>query len=239
MKISVSTKKTEETKATKYSCEFCKREFVKERTLVSHLCEYKQRWLSKDNQGNRIGFQTFLQFFKKHSASKKLKTYEEFIKSPYYMAFVKFGNYVTEINCISVPRYCDWLLKENIKLDNWCQDTNYNRFLIDHLKIEDPFDAIHRSVEFCIELAQNDNIQTNDVLRYSNPNRICYAITTGKISPWMLYCSDSGTKFLETLNPDHVTMIIDYINPEQWALKFHREPELTKQVKDLLDKAGY
>ena len=61
----------------------------------------------------------------------------------------------------------------------------------------------------------------------------------GKISPWMLYQSGSGVHFLDTLNQDHVKIIIDYINPEQWALKFHREPDLTKQIKDLLKTAGY
>jgi hypothetical protein len=34
-------------------------------------------------------------------------------------------------------------------------------------------------------------------------------------------------------------MIIDYINPEQWKIKFNREPENVKQVKELLTIAGY
>jgi hypothetical protein len=90
-----------------------------------------------------------------------------------------------------------------------------------------------------MELAENERIQPNDVLRYTNSNRICHAITLGKLSPWMLYCSDSGSRFLETLNPDHAKIVIDYINPEQWALKFHREPELKKQITDTLKQAGY
>jgi hypothetical protein len=55
----------------------------------------------------------------------------------------------------------------------------------------------------------------------------------------MLYCSDSGTQFLDTMNPEGVKMIIDYINPEQWALKFHREPNIKHQIKDTLKSAGY
>jgi hypothetical protein len=34
-------------------------------------------------------------------------------------------------------------------------------------------------------------------------------------------------------------MISDYINPEQWALKFHREPKLKEQITDTLRAAGY
>jgi hypothetical protein len=64
-------------------------------------------------------------------------------------------------------------------------------------------------------------------------------VTTGKISPWLLYQSVSGTNFLDKLHEDQVKMIIDYINPEQWALKFRKDPDATTQVKQLLDQAGY
>jgi hypothetical protein len=224
----------------KYGCEFCKRGFVRERTLFSHICEYKQRWLTKEHPGNRLGFQSWLQFYTKHSASKtKNKTYEEFIRNPYYALFAKFGSYCVDVNVLNPSRYIDWLLRDNIKIDNWASDGNYTKYLYEYLRTEDAFDAIHRSVSYCIILAESENIQPNDVLRYVNPNKICHAITTGKISPWMLYCSDSGSRFLETLNTDHAKIVIDYINPEQWALKFHREPELKKQITDTLRVAGY
>ena len=234
-----NTKETSETDTPKYSCDFCKREFARETTIGRHICENKRRWLDKDLQGNRMGFQSWLQFYKKNTATKKPKTYEDFIKSAYYIAFVKFGNYCCNVNVINVSRYVDWLLKNQIKLDNWCSDTVYTRYLIEYLRHEDAFDAIHRSVETCIKLADDDKILPRDILRYGNANRISYAITLGKISPWMLYQSDSGTHFLETLNPEHVNIILEYISPEQWALKFKREPELTKQIKDTLKDAGY
>lgn len=223
-----------------YSCEFCKRSFVRERTLLSHICEKKSRWLSKDHAGNRIGFQCWVDFYSKHSMSKtKNKTVEEFINSPYYISFVKFGNYCVDVKVIHVARFVDWLLKEQIKLDDWTSDKVYTRFLCEYLRIENAFDAIYRGVEYCTILAEAENIQPNDVFRYISPNRICHGITLGKISPWMLYCSNSGIHLLETLNQDQVKMISEYINPELWALKFHREPELKQQITDTLKMAGY
>ena len=104
---------------------------------------------------------------------------------------------------------------------------------------EDAFDAISRSVETCIEMGEPENLQPQDVLRFGNVNRICHNIINGKISPWILYCSDSGVQFLETLNQDQVTMISDYINPELWALKFHRDPDVARKIRDTLREAGY
>lgn len=239
MKKSTNTKETEEISKPTYGCEFCGRSFLRESTVLKHICEYKHRWLEKDRSGNRLGFQAWLQFYKKNSASKKQKTYEEFIKSAYYTAFVKFGNHCVEINALNVSRYADWLVKNQVKIDTWTSDTNYNKYLIEYLRTEDALDAIHRSVETTIELAQIETIQSKDYLRFGNRNKICYAIVTGKISPWMLFQSKSGVEFMDQLDPTQVKMIIDYIDPEKWALKFHREPENVRTVKEILTAGGY
>lgn len=230
---------TEETSKIKYACEFCNREFLRESTVLKHICQYKHRWLDRDKRGNRLGFQAWIEFYKKHSASKKQKTYEEFIRSPYYGAFVKFGLYCTEVNVLNVSRYVDWLLENQIKLDTWAQDTNYNKYLTQYLRVEDPFDAIARSVETSIDFAEREGIQSKDMLRYANKNRLCHAITTGKISPWMLYQSQSGLEFLEQLDATQQSMIIDYINPELWAIKFSKSSAEVKQIKEILSIGGY
>jgi hypothetical protein len=207
--------------------------------MMKHLCENKRRWQDKDQPGNRIGFQAWVEFYKKNTASKKLRTYVDFTKSAYYIAFVKFGHYCVDIKCINVVRYADWLLKNQIKIDSWCSDTNYTKFLIEYLKTEDPLDAIARSIEATMTISKDSGIETKDCLRYANRNKLAYAVTTGKISPWMLYQSESGVKFLEELDESQQKMIIDYINPEQWAIKFRRNTEMVTQVKELLNAAGY
>jgi hypothetical protein len=207
--------------------------------MMKHLCENKRRWQDKDQPGNRIGFQAWVEFYKKNTASKKPKTYVDFTKSAYYIAFVKFGHYCVDLKCINVTRYADWLLKNQIKIDSWCSDTNYTKFLIEHLKSEDPLDAIARSIETTMTIAKDSGIETKDCLRYANRNKLAYAVTTGKISPWMLYQSVSGVDFLSNLDESQQKMIIDYINPEQWAIKFSRNNEMVTQVKELLSAAGY
>ena len=238
IKKSKNTKESSVTK-TEFSCEFCKRSFQRETTMMKHLCENKRRWQDKDQPGNRIGFQAWVEFYKKNTASKKPRTYVDFTKSAYYIAFVKFGHYCVDIKCINVVRYADWLLKNQIKIDSWCSDTNYTKFLIEYLKTEDPLDAIARSIEATMVISTDSGIETKDCLRYANRNKLAYAVTTGKISPWMLYQSESGVKFLEELDESQQKMIIDYINPEQWAIKFRRNTELVTQAKELLKQAGY
>ena len=239
MKISISTKETGAISTPQYSCEFCGRKFIKETTIFKHICEYKHRWLEKDRPSNRLGFQAWLQFYTKNTVSKKQRTYEDFIKSAYYTAFVKFGGHCVEINALNVSRFTDWLIKNQIKIDAWSSDNAYTKYLIEYLRNEDPLDAIHRSVETTITMAAPEGLQSKDYLRYGNKNKICYAVTTGKLSPWILFHSKSGVEFIDKLDSTQVKMILEYIDPEKWALKFHREPENVRQVKDLLGLAGY
>ena len=234
---------TSETVATdkplKYGCEFCKREFARESTVAKHICEYKHRWLEKDRRGNQIGFQSWVQFYHKNTGSRKHNTYQEFIKSAYYTAFAKFGTFCVDINALNISRFVDWLLKNQIKIDAWCSDNTYTKYLIEYLRHEDPMDAIARSIETTIEKAEEEGLRSCDYIRYGNVNKICYQITLGKISPWLLYQSDSGMKFLDNLTQDKVSIIIDYINPEQWALKFKKNPDDARQVKEILTTGGY
>jgi hypothetical protein len=227
------------TQATKkFSCEFCEREFIRENTMLKHLCETKRRWQDREKHGNRVGFNSWIQFYNKNSTKKK-REYMDFAKSAYYTAFVKFGNYCVETQVINVSRYVDWLLKNQISIDTWNRDSHYTKFIIDYLRSEDPLDAIARSIETTIALAQQSKILTKDVLRYGNRNSICYEITKGMISPWMLYHSESGLQFIEKLDATQQKMILDYINPEQWAIKFNKNKNIISQVKELLSAGGY
>jgi len=223
----------------KFSCEFCNREFSREKTMLTHMCEQKRRWQDKGKPGNRIGFQCWLDFYVKNTATRKTREYLDFVKSAYYLAFVKFGNYCVDVKVINPRRYCNWLMDNKISIDAWAKDTNYNRYLIDYLKCEDPLDAVARSIETAMTLAKTESIATKDYLRYGNRNKICYEITVGRISPWMLYQSESGRTMLDTLDSTMIDTIIDYIKPEQWALKFKRNHDNVVEVQQLLKDAGF
>ena len=219
-------------------CEHCKRTFVRESTLLKHMCEHKRRWLDKDRPSNRIGFNSYAQFYKKNYSSKA-KTYDDFMRSNYFTAFVKFGSYCINVNVVNPVRYVDYLLDKKIGIDSWDIDKRYTAYLLQYLKHEAVTDAITRSAENLDKLAQEFNILTRDVLRYGNPSTICNHIVSGRISPWVLWQSDAGREFLESkLTSEQTQWIFDYINPEQWQLKFIRNPEEVTLAKEQLKQMG-
>jgi hypothetical protein len=224
-----------------YSCKFCKKEFKKESTLAAHLCEPKRRYQQQNETGVQLGFKAYLRFYELTQGSAKLKTYEDFVASPYYMAFVKFGRYLVAIRCINTGSFIDWLLKNNKKIDYWTKDAFYLEWMREYLKKENVKDALERALKEMQDLADDDsklNGEFNNYFRLANANRICQHIANGRISPWIVFNCTSGVEFLETLNEEQLSMIIEWIDPDYWQRKFTDYMADTEWTKHILKQAG-
>lgn len=224
-----------------YKCRYCDKGFAKESTLTAHLCEQKRRWQQEKETGVQFGLRAYLRFYEFSQGSAKLKSYEDFAASPYYNAFVKFGRYCQNIRCINFINFADWLLKNNKKLDYWCKDSLYTEWMMDYLKREATQDALERALKEMQEYADAHPELRNgftDYFRYGNHNRIIHHVTTGRISPWIIYNCSSGVDFLDSLTEDQVAIILPYIDPDVWQRKFRDYVADTEWVKDILQKAG-
>jgi len=224
-----------------FNCKYCEKPFRKETTLLAHLCEAKRRYMQRDETGVQWGLKAYLRFYEFSQGSAKLKSYEDFAKSPYYNAFVKFGRYCVNIRCINFITFTDWLLKNNKKLDHWCSDKLYTEWLVEYIKREATQDALERALTEMTEYAEAHPELKNgftDYFRYGNANRICHHITTGRISPWVIYNCVSGIEFLEALREDQAAIVMPWIDPDYWQKRFKDYLADTEWVKDILSKAG-
>lgn len=222
-----------------FECNFCKKTFSRETSIAVHMCEPKRRRMIKNERGVQLGFQAFLKFYEQAQGSAKLKTYDDFCDSAYFKAFVKFGNYCVSIKAISPTRFMEWLLKNSKKIDRWASDPLYTEYLIWYLTVEAVDDALTRAIEHSIEWQERTGSLAKDMLRYGNTNKLCYDVTAGRISPWVIYNSDSGQHFLNSLTEEQVAMVWPYINSDVWHKKFVDYPADQEYVKDILIKAGW
>ena len=69
---SKNTKKNSATKS-KFGCDFCGRSFAKESTIDKHICEQKRRYGDKNLKGNRIGFNSWLNFYAQNTSARNKK----------------------------------------------------------------------------------------------------------------------------------------------------------------------
>lgn len=222
-----------------FKCKYCGKEYRKESSLAAHLCEPKRRWQQEKEVGVQFGLQAYLRFYELTQGSAKLKSYSDFVESPYYSAFVKFGRHMVEIRAVNPRMFIEYVLKENKKIDHWTHEKIYLEYLHTYLKKEAVQDALERSLMTMQDYA--DEIKTlasfSDYFRYGSENRICFHISTGRISPWVVFNCASGVEFLDRLNNEQIATVLPWIDPDFWQRKFSDYVADTEWVKMILKEA--
>jgi hypothetical protein len=227
------------TKSTsnQYTCEYCKKSYSKESTLAVHMCEPKRRWLQKDEKRVKLGLYAFQRFYNLSAGNKTEKTYDEFCKSSFYKAFVKFGSFVNNVRPLYPEKYIDYVVTSGVKLDHWCRDELYEKYAIDLIMKEGVETALERSINTMVDWAKNNESSWDHYFRYVSPNRAVYDIKDGKISPWLLLNCKSGKALLATFNDEQLQIVYHILNPSHWAMRFKRQSSDVELVKQVVKEA--
>jgi hypothetical protein len=202
------------------------------------MCEQKRRHLQRSEKRVQLGFYAFNQFYRLSAGSKKDKTYEEFCKSPYYNAFVKFGSFLSNVKPLYPEKYVNYIVKSGVKLDDWCKESLYETYAVDLIMKEGVETALERSITTMMEWADENESVWNHYFNYVSLNRAVWHIKDGKISPWLILNSKSGKDMLSKLNDEQLGMIYHIMNPEHWAMRFRKSPSDVELVKEVAKESN-
>lgn len=205
-------------------CTYCDKTFTRERTLQVHMCEPKRRHLQKNEKWVQNAFMVFQRFYQIHQHGQKEKTYDDFCRSAYYNAFVKFGRFMMHINPLYPEKYIDYVILSKIKLDHWARDDLYEAYLIETLKAEPVESALQRSIATMMDWSAEQNAQWADYFRLVNTNRAVQHIQQGKISPWLLLGCKAGKNLLQSFNDEQLQIVARFIAPEFWTQRIKSSP---------------
>ena len=196
-------------------------------------------YVEQSERGVQLGLQAYLKFYETMQGSARLKSFEDFAESPYYRAFVKWGRYCVNTRVINPTQFMTWLLRNQKKIDRWSSDQFYTDYLMEYLRLEAVQDALARAVEHSMTWQERTGHPAHDMLRYGNHNAVCYDITAGRISPWVIYNSESGQKFLSDINSEQLAMIWPYIDSDVWQKRFADYSADQEYAKEILKQAGW
>ena len=203
------------------------------------MCQPKRRALQKNEKRVQLGMYAFNQFYKLSAGAKKDKTYEEFCKSPYYNAFVKFGSFISNVRPLYPEKYIDYVVTSGVKLDHWCKEEMYEKYATNLIKKEGVETALERSVMTMMEWAEeNEPAPWNHYFQHVSLNRAVWHIKDGKVSPWLLLNCRSGKEMLSKLNDEQLNMVYNIMDPEHWAMRFKRTPNDVQLVKDVAKESN-
>jgi hypothetical protein len=202
------------------------------------MCEPKRRWLQKDEKRVQVGFYAFQRFYKLSAGHKKDKTYEDFVKSSFYNAFVKFGSFVNNVRPLYPDKYIDYVVTSNVKLDHWCREEMYEKYANELIRKEGVETALERSIQTMVTWAKDKKSAYNHYFLYASSNRITWDIKDGKISPWLVLNCKSGKAALNKFSNEQLDMLAVVLDPSHWALRFKRQPKDVELVKQVAKEAN-
>lgn len=220
-----------------FQCEYCSKTFGREKTLFTHMCVKKQRYVDSTSLGSRLGFMAFGQFYR-FTTNYREKTMRDFIESPFYLGFARFGNYLTGLKPLYPERFVEFLVKSGIKLDDWTNEEIYYSYLNELLRREPAGSATERSFETIVGWTENHGVSFGEFFKTISPNELSHLIRMGSISPWVVYLSSTGGEAIAGFNEDHLKMVGDTIDAAAWARIFRERGDDVTFVSGLLMEAG-
>ena len=221
-----------------FTCIHCSKSFMKEKTLIAHMCERKRRALQQTEKRVQAGFFAYNRFYELTQKNKKEKTYDEFANSQYYNAFVKFGSFINNVNPIYPDKFVDYVNKKGVKLDDWCKDALYESYLHEMLKTEPVESAVQRTLQTMMEWADNNNSSFYHYFNYVSLNRAVHDIIDGKISPWLILNSNTGKTMMGNMSDDQLAMISSVVDVPYWFRKFKEQPADVALVDEICKETG-
>lgn len=223
-----------------YCCEFCKRSFFNEKVLINHSCEKKRRWFKRDEPANRLAFMAWFRFYELNdfNGQKKSTSYMDFVYSPYYTAFVKFGKHIIDINASEPAKFIDFVLKNNLPIDKWTYDFVYEQYIRELIKKETPEQALERMILLMQQWSMQTDERWQDFFRKINTNLAIQWIRAGRISPWLLYNLDSALDMIDRCTPEQQRMIGEFAPVGPWKLRFKKNTEAIEWIKTTMKQAG-
>lgn len=207
---------------------------MKEKTLAVHVCEKKRRHLARSEKHVQCALLAYQKFYEHVQRSTTPKSFDDFVASPYYNAFVKFGSFVVNAKPIKPEHFIDWVVKSGVKLDHWCRDALYDRYLLEFVREESADGAVQRTIITMMDWADANNAPWNHYFNYANINRITHHIKEGLISPWVLLNCNSGKKVLTNLNDEQIEIVSTILDPDYWRATFQRKVADLELVKEVI-----
>lgn len=221
-----------------FTCLHCGRAFQAERSLMRHMCAQKQRYLDRDEKHVKLAFMIFRRFWALNYKSAKEKSYDDFSKSQFYTAFVKFARYLLDINAVNPNGFVEFILKMGLPIDKWHSPVVYDTYLRELVKRETAQAALERNFLLMEHWAADTGEAWTDFFRRVEPGRAVLWIRSGRISPWVMYTADSADDLFGRFTPEQMSLVQEALDPVFWSAKLDQNADEVAAIRATLKEIG-
>jgi hypothetical protein len=193
---------------------------------------------AKDDKQNRIAYQSWLVYRKMIvTNAKHVKPYDDFINDRYYMSFMKLAKHIIDLNLDKPEEFVKFILKNSVKIDDWCKAVVYETYVKDRTKKETVERAIERSVLNMKAWSEKTGVSWENYFQQVSTPEAVQDIRMGRISPWCTFATDQGSRLIDRFEPGQIQQLIEYIEPQSWRVKVKRQQQDADWVQQVFNEA--
>ena len=222
-----------------FECRFCGKHLAREVGLLRHLCRNKKRYFEREGRDVYFGYMAYRIFYQIAYPSRTTPVSpEHFRKSSVYDAFVRFGKYVMDVNAIAPEEFIRYAVQSKLGVDKWCSDALYREYVRNLNKVEDSDRAVERTLLLAESWSVKEGKRVQDFFREIAPAHAVQWLVSGRISPWVIFNSESGKKLLDRFSDEQFDLLQDAIDMKFWKKKFMDNIEECHRIQDFLTSEG-
>ena len=224
-------------KERKFTCTFCRRDFVRKTWYEKHMCDKKQRFMDRNNitviNAHRL-FNHWQQRAKLMRRGRE-KTIEEYCKSPMFGAFKRLAEFTTSEYVVSGFKYVDWLVDNKIPEAKWCNPRDLDDYRAYLRATEEPQKQAETSCKNIRVWCTDNGISMPEFFTTISPGQALNMVRENKLSPWVLLgyqpCVDGLTS---RFKPELLFTLNEHINVPYWLEKTEADTDGVAKVNEVL-----
>jgi hypothetical protein len=151
---------------------------------------------------------------------------------------MKLAKHIIDLNLDKPEEFVKFILKNSVKIDDWCKAVVYETYVKDRTKKETVERAIERSVLNMKAWAEKTGFSWENYFQQVSTPEAVQDIRMGRISPWCTFATDQGSRLIDRFEPGQIQQLIEYIEPQSWRVKVKRQQQDADWVQEIFNKAG-
>lgn len=223
-------------KTSNWFCHYCSRRFGNETTFMKHNCEPRRRAQELMSPLGQSAYGLYREWMRQKKYSQPSSA--AFLESKYYRAFINFAQLVIDANIAKPEKYIQIMVEGEILPVLWCRDSAYALYLDWADKVSDPLDQVQDTINYLMDICEREGWALGECFVKMGAQQVLSLIRQRRLTPWLLFCSQSFGKFLKTLDAPQLKAFNHVVNAAYWAQRFQTEKSTVENVKLIAKEVG-
>ena len=107
----------------------------------------------------------------------------------------------------------------------------YDEWLLEYVKKEPGIKALERSIIYLQEWETDNEANWTEYFKLVSTPRAVHDLRSAKISPWLLYLSETGDQLIVRFSDEQIKMINHIIDANFWMKVFAKNPAEVEEIQ--------